>query len=335
MKVSMIGSFFCIMGSLAAFSLEFDEEFAIAEEKQAILSAKEEEEGLCFLEEDDACDPCEEYPYCIGPYRMYLSHIEGKGVGYKTGYSTLGVFLGFGELAESSVSTFEPFVDVRAHFLNDGHFAANVGGGLRQIDYCEYIWGINAYYDWRHGKYGNFQQLGLGFEVLREHLSFRANIYLPVRKRIQSSKPHVFSGYQGGYVVTCRKEERAGRGVDGEFGFFTGSFCGGFSFYFGLGPYFFERRGRDVVGGMGRVLLQAWDYLGVEGRLFYDKIDRTIAQIKVALSFPFARRERNQILRKSKGCCCEDVMGLKEVAVQPVLRNEMIFLDKSAHCSTH
>lgn len=356
MKISLIGSFFCIMGSLAAFSLEFEEEeeLAIAEEEKAKEDKKNiiaEVEPTFYMDvEEDDDDPCEEYPYCIGPYRVYLSHIEGKGIGYKTGYSSLGVFLGFGELADSSVSTFEPFIDIRTHFLNNGHFAANVGGGLRQINYCEYIWGLNAYYDWRHGKHGNFQQFGLGFEVMREHLSFRANVYLPTGKKVRSSKPHLFTGYDGGYTVTCKKQERAGKGVDGEFGFFTAGFCEGFSFYLGLGPYFFKRHGRevekhdgkvgrhnnrDVVGGMGRIILQGWEYVGLEGRIFYDRVDKCIGQVKLSLSFPFARREREQILRRSQGCCCEDVIQFKELAIQPVLRNEIIFLENYLHCRTN
>lgn len=332
MLTSIMNNFFLISGVFAS----------TPEQELPFVETGKNEGEICYAEVDDdpffSCievddDPCEEYPYCVEPYRIYLSHIEAKGIGYKKGYSTLGLFLGFGEMQDVSNSKLEPFLDVKSHLFNDGRFAGNLGLGIRKIDYCDCVWGINAYYDWRHGRFGHYQQVGGGFEVLQKHLSFRANIYWPVGKRVHySSKSSVFSGYDGGYELTCRQVEKAGRGADAEFGYFMGRYSEGVGLYAGIGPYFFERHTKDVVGGMGRIIFQGYEFLALEGRFSYDRVNHGIAQIRITLSYPFGERDRSQLVRRSRDCYCEDIGRFKEIALQPTLRNEIIFLNKRYQC---
>ena len=59
----------------------------------------------------------------------YISHMAGKGVGYKTGYSTVGLFVG---LLPNQFSALQPFLELRGHYFNDGRDrAANIGLGSR------------------------------------------------------------------------------------------------------------------------------------------------------------------------------------------------------------
>src|SRR3974390_1481326 len=57
------------------------------------------------------------------PHRIDIKHIEGKGIGYNQGYTSLdGLFT-------SMWNDFIPFVDLRAHVFNNGRWAANAGLG--------------------------------------------------------------------------------------------------------------------------------------------------------------------------------------------------------------
>ncbi len=55
------------------------------------------------------------------------SHIEGRGIGYTEGYTTLeGLLFPF-----TSQETVFPLLDLRGHVFNNGESAANAGIGLR------------------------------------------------------------------------------------------------------------------------------------------------------------------------------------------------------------
>ena len=57
----------------------------------------------------------------VNPSRISARHIENKGIGYNTGYTTLEAFLA----APTDLWPVMPFVDLRGHIFNDGHWAAN------------------------------------------------------------------------------------------------------------------------------------------------------------------------------------------------------------------
>ena len=59
---------------------------------------------------------------------IYFKHIEGKGYGYKEGYSTVGAFI----TPYSTFSNLLPFLDLRGHVFNSTwKFAANAGVGFK------------------------------------------------------------------------------------------------------------------------------------------------------------------------------------------------------------
>lgn len=71
-----------------------------------------------------------------------LSHIEGRGIGYKRGYTTLEAFYMPTWFNEDFMYT---FIDLRGHGMNNGKLAANggIGGALplrfRLDTWCKYL----------------------------------------------------------------------------------------------------------------------------------------------------------------------------------------------------
>src|SRR5258708_3748438 len=77
-------------------------------------------------------------------FEVGARHLEGSGVGYSKGYTTLEGFFSTGRCDNSWTS----FIDLRGHVFNDARLAANAGLGVRYIG--SLAWGINAYYDYRN-----------------------------------------------------------------------------------------------------------------------------------------------------------------------------------------
>lgn len=294
------------------------------EEEQPLVVVASVAGPYCEIEED-----CwENYEICIDPYRVYLSHIEGKGLGYPIGFTSFGFFVAGGELINEPRNKFAPFLDLRANVFNKGKFAADVGLGVRYINYCDYICGLNLFYDARKGELKWYQQIGGGLEFFIDSWTVRGNFYLPFAGRKKYSSPKTFN-YEDGYRVIFRKREEALRGADIELGYSCRVPCEDFSFYGGIGQYFFKRVcSQDIVGGFGRLVINAWDCLALEGRFYYDAINRFIAQGKISLTFSFGRRARNQCVLKCKECCPEDIAFFREIAASPVRRNEVIYVDE-------
>ena len=128
--------------------------------------------------------------------RVGVRHIENKGVGYNTGYSTLEAF--FAPYALSVT----PFLDLRGHVFDDGKFAANAGIGIRGVT-GNRIYGVNTYYDYRNTSRQHYNQVSLGLESLGIRRDFRLNGYLPVGAKIssaydrQSVTTYAFDSFEG------------------------------------------------------------------------------------------------------------------------------------------
>src|SRR5689334_16742398 len=105
-----------------------------------------------------------------------FKHREHNGVGYTDGFSTAAAFLALNRWDDSWL----PFIDLRAHIFNDGHFAGNAGIGCR-VKTSHWVFGGNAYYDCRDASRLPFlHQISGGFEALCKLLELRVNGYAPV-----------------------------------------------------------------------------------------------------------------------------------------------------------
>ncbi len=78
------------------------------------------------------------------------------------------------------------FLDSRYHYEDNGQFINSTGLGFRKLSPCKnFIFGVNAFWDSIHSEQNNdFDQLGLGAEVLSKWVDFRFNYYLPENDQV-------------------------------------------------------------------------------------------------------------------------------------------------------
>jgi hypothetical protein len=122
--------------------------------------------GLWSHQENEEEECPTEYQYM----RAALKHIEGGGIGYNKGYTTLEAFIA----SDPDWWSVTPFLDLRGHVFDNGKFAANGGIGLRSI-LGSRVYGINSYYDYRNTRRKGYNQIGLGLETLGELWDLRFN----------------------------------------------------------------------------------------------------------------------------------------------------------------
>ncbi|MBS0616330.1 MAG: inverse autotransporter beta domain-containing protein [Verrucomicrobia bacterium] len=199
----------------------------------------------------------------------------GKTPGNEHGYSSLDGLV-FRRFSYDHVS---PFLDVRGHHLNDGNFAANIGGGFRANleDRC-IGFGMNAYYDYRGYHSHSLNQVGVGAEIFGLHWSINANGYIPVG-RDQVQLFHCRFDYPGGFFMEKNKTATLLGGADLRFGFRFPNLPS-FSSTLEVGPYFY----RDFFGVLGSYTMQVTNYMRFKFGVTHDRVFGTKLQGEVALT---------------------------------------------------
>lgn len=256
---------------------------------------------------DEYCE-CEPYFDSVNS-TITLRRIEPKGLGYKTGYTTLTGLFFPGGLA---CNTVWPFIDLRAHYFNNREWAANAGLGIRYApDKSCYVFGVNAFGDFRESRKFCYFQTGLGLELLGECWDFRVNGYLSIDPK--RTVKRCFFTYPGGFFIKQNKFQSAMPGISGEVGrYICRSDC--YKFYVSLGPYYYAGDCKDRIGGRFRTYLEFSRNLILQGMVYYDNKSKFIIQGLIGLYFNF-------------GCapkCCRR----EQIISQPVYRNEIIVLDE-------
>jgi hypothetical protein len=232
-----------------------------------------------------------------------VRHVEGKGVGYNDGYTTLEVFIARNRCQYKWV----PFLDVRGHVFNNATYAANAGVGLRYIR-SPVAWGVNGYYDYRNTRAFHYNQVGVGLEAVGSFWSVQLNTYLPVGRTRSppydisyqgTSGPAQFWGFQGnrlllqfpGGATYNAKEEVAFRGVDASFTMRPFK-KGPFSLDWGLGPYYFlsAQDHNTAVGGRVNLGVGFTEYLALNVTTTYDTLFRQRVQAGLRVTIPFGRK---------------------------------------------
>lgn len=215
-----------------------------------------------------------------------------------------------------------PMLDLRGHRFDDNTYAANVGLVGRYVpdpnrnSFCELL-GFNAFYDYREGYIGYYNQIGVGLEVLSKYWDFRANAYVPFGPK-QTMQVSVYDAcYTDGYSLTRRSIETLSYSFNAEVGVYLLNLPNSVSIYLAGGPYFIARAQRNggVVGGEVRLRPQYKDYLAVDGSWRYDSLFKEIWQVEVSLNLPlYQMREQN------RGPC-----GIPDRQIyQPVQRFEVL-----------
>ena len=249
---------------------------------------------------EDCCEPkgycCSSFPW---PKRITVRHVVGdqeeECVPFATNYTTYEMFLA-PDYRQGSIM---PLIDLRGHRFDNNTYAANIGIGGRSIPYCGSsvceMFGFNAYYDYRQGCIGYYQQVGLGIEVLGSRWDFRANAYAPFGKR-RHIHTCVFDEYDGDYFAIKRDIESVSYSFNGEIGFLFIDRCD-FSLYGAAGPYFLarDRCQGGVMGGEVRLRPQYKDYFALDLSWRYDSLFETIWQASIVFNLPlYQLKERNE-----------------------------------------
>lgn len=250
------------------------------------------------------------------PKRGTLRSIEREGIGYKRGYATAELLLAPASLQGDTI----PMVDLRAHHLYGDTYAGNVGIiGRKIFDSRCRIFGVNAYYDFRQGCMGNYNQLGLGTELLCKRWEFRVNGYIPLGRHEHEIKC-VFDDFDGDFFAIFRRREFSLSGFNGEAGYMIVK-SSNFLLYAAAGPYYLSGSDRESWGGRVRVRPQFRDYLALEFVASHDGLFGTNYQGQIIVNVPFYEFffTKNKKQRK----CVTD-----RQIYQPVERFEIIPLKK-------
>ena len=248
------------------------------------------------------------------PMKVTLRNIEAAGIGYNQGYTSLDLFLS----PYNQLDSWTPFVDIRGHIFHNKNLALNLGLGLRYTSY--YVYGINAYYDYRTTKHNRYNQLSIGIEALGEYVDFRLNGYLPFRNKTSSPFQSIFDKFSQNFMIISYKREEPLKGFNGEVGFHIDT-LEHIPFYITAGPYYLTTDQNTTCGGEGRITIDFYQYLRLEANLSYDRLFKWIAQGEVSLTVPFGGRCP---LKKRLNQCCSTTLALKKRSIQRIDRKEII-----------
>ena len=280
---------------------------------------------------EEVCEPD------VHPDMIYFKHIEGKGVGYKEGYSTLGAFI----TPYSTFSSVLPFLDLRGHVFNQSwKFAANAGAGIKYLSDSPWVFGAAAYYDYRQTSKSHYNQASLSFEFLMNRWEFRANGYLPFGHKTHTRKSSEvaaylfdhFAGHNLFYdtVLNVHKRiEYVMKGADAEVGFQLMKPKQDYTLYLGIGPYYYhspDHIHKHAFGGLARLQARVTPYLTLQVSDSYDNLFHNNFQGEVSVNIPFGGKILKKNAQFDAGCC--DVLSMQARMVQPMHRNEIIVADK-------
>lgn len=255
----------------------------------------------------------------ISSLQITAKHIEGKGIGYTEGYSTLA---GFFAPSPWITGNWIPFIDIRGHIFNSGRPAANAGGGVRYLS--KRAWGLNTYYDFRQTNHKNYNQVSVGLESLGEKWDFRINGYLPIFGK-QSAPYDIKFGYFSGHsMILSRKKEFALKSIQAEAATHTLKIRHTAA-YLAAGPYYLAGSGEAAWGGKARLAFNFFSYFTAEAIASYDTLFRGVYQGRISLNIPLGSKKTVPYSKKEK-------QRLQYIH-QSVDRNEIIPTDK-AHFNT-
>lgn len=231
----------------------------------------------------------------IIPKRVTLSHVEGTKDAFEYGSNNTTLALMFA--GNYRTGKILPFVDMRGHRFDNNLYAANFGIGGRYVpsekENCE-VFGFNAYYDYREGNLGQFNQVGLGAEILSRHVEFRANAYAPVGR--QKIKQVCNYTYNGNYVATETQCELISYGFNAEIGFYIFPDTG-FFLYPAVGIYYFSGNciQHTKRGVEARIRPQYKDIIAVDLSIRHDSVFNTVYQAALILYLPLYQLNSKRI----------------------------------------
>ena len=225
--------------------------------------------------------------------RIAVKHIEERGVGYDTGYSSLD-----GYLMPNWNRKFLPFANARGHIFNNGKWASNVGIGGRFAPGDNWVYGINTYYDFRSATTLRGHQIGVGLEALSKLIDVRVNGYIPVALKHRAS-PFRFNKFidnpfgAGSFIRLKRNVVMDFASIFSEVGCSLVPSISPIDVYFAVGPYYLVEEKFSSVkcggtwGAHGRLSMRVYDGIEIGAKSSYDKEFKGIIQGYALFSYPF------------------------------------------------
>lgn len=264
----------------------------------------------------NACDTWYNEPYPCDLFAFYpsVSSRLGNGQGYHRGYQSLEAFFALYDYAYNTY----PFLDLRAHVLNNGGFAGNFGVGWREFSpTLEEMFGVNLYYDCRKIPGGWFNQYGAGVEALGFcGWDLRANAYIPFGN--EKSRAEITTFHFPGDFFAIRHEFKTTLWrFELEVGRQLNMRC--LDVYVAAGPYLLGASEcgcgskEQFFGGMGRLSIGLCDCISLDLYASHDCIYNTRGQVQLTFGMPFPRAleccsylfsppERQEIIPTKKTC---------------------------------
>lgn len=263
-----------------------------------------------FTISDLKCCSDENVPTSSGPlYLLTLQRNQGRSIGNNSSFTSLGSFS-----FPFYFQTFKPFLDLKCHCFGNGQeYAANAGLGLRASLPCfDQIFGVNAYYDFRHFRHIDFNQVGLGLEMLGCTWNFRLNGYLPVGKKRGVTGSCFFNKYIGGFFVLREEFTSSLKGANFEIEAFIKKLCWG-DIYLTIGGYYYQRNKcqKNIHGTEYRISFKNCKFGIFSLVTTHDNAFKTRVEVQWTLMFPLNCK------------CIED-----PILFQPVRRHDLIVSDK-------
>ncbi|NGX48115.1 MAG: hypothetical protein K1000chlam3_01504 [Chlamydiae bacterium] len=294
MKIVLFLIFSCI--------LVFAEEEAVSEECCPI------EECCCYSDSCFSLDRTRED-------RLSARHLEGTGVGFIRGYTSLDLFL-----SHCFFENFYPFLDLSGHYFNNAKWAANGGLGFRYLfEDCPFIFGMNAFYDYYKPRRHTYHQIGAGIEWLTSCWSFQINGYFPVSKRKHLIKEG-FDTFTGHQAIFERKHEFSFIGTDLEIGrtIYRNS-C--FDIQGIVGGYYFSGKENKKAGGaLLRVEANFSRFLTLNGQGSWDSFFKWRGSGELQFNLPFGPCPK---VRSRCFSCCDSI-ALERKLSKKVRRFEIL-----------
>lgn len=243
-----------------------------------------------------------------------VGYAFGRYISLDENYLELGLFA---PVIASDNNQF--FLDAKGYRFDSGKWGSSTGLGWRTRFCGSYAFGVNAYYDYlRSPKSNNYNQLGVGVELLAGCFDVRANGYFPFGTRKYSDCLCFFDDldFGGDFFATNSLKEFSYTGFDAEVGINLFSFCD-INFYAAGGPYYYKRSDKnfDFWGGYGRFEISWKDILSAQVIVTGDEVYNTNVQGIVRLSIPFS------FFNCSTQCTCDELL------LQRVRRNGVILTD--------
>jgi parallel beta-helix repeat protein len=171
----------------------------------------------------------------------------------------------------------------------------NIGAGYRA--YFENIMkggaiiGVNIYYDSRNSSINNnYQQAGIGLELLSKRIDFRANAYVPFANN-DYYLGKSYNVFENNNIAAAYYYEVAMRGFDGEIGWNLPlpKCIGEFRIFAGYYHFVSDKTGSRYQGVKGKAEYRPVSILSLSASVFQnDYLTGSIWQAEAALSLPFS-----------------------------------------------